>query len=57
ESHYSQAKIKLYDLFCALRAAKVWLIGLKAFTVKLNAKYIKGMLHNSDTHPNTAVVR
>jgi hypothetical protein len=57
ESHYSQAKIELYGLFCALKAAKVWLIGLKSFTMEVDAKYIKGMLCNPDIHPNAAVNR
>jgi len=57
ESHYSQAKIELYRLFRALKAAKVWLIGLKTFMVELDTKYIKGMLRNPDIHPNAAVNR
>jgi hypothetical protein len=57
ESRYSQAKIELYGLFRALKAAKVWLIGLKTFTIELDAKYIKGMLRNPDIHPNAAVNR
>jgi hypothetical protein len=55
ESRYSQAKIELYGLFRALRAGKVWLIGLKHFTVEVNAKYIRGMLNNPDIQPNAAV--
>lgn len=57
EARYSQAKIELYGLFRALKAAKVWLIGLKMFTVELDAKYVKGMLRNPDVHPNAAVNR
>jgi hypothetical protein len=55
ESRYSQAKIELYGLFHALHAAKVWLIGLKSFTVEVDAKYIKGMLSNPDIQPNAAM--
>jgi hypothetical protein len=57
EARYSQAKIELYGLFRALRAAKVWLIGLPTFTVEVDAKYIKGMLSNPDAQPNAAMNR
>jgi len=55
KSRYSQAKLELYGLFRALRAAKVWLIGLKHFTVEVDAKYIRGMLNNPDIQPNAAI--
>jgi hypothetical protein len=54
---YSQAKIELYGLFRALHAAKVWLIGLKVFTVEVDAKYICGMLKKPDIQPNAAMNR
>jgi len=57
ESRYSQAKIELYGLLRALKAAKVWLIGLKRFMVEVDAKYIWGMLNNPDIHPNVAINR
>jgi len=57
ELRYSQAKIELYGLFRALRAAKVWLIGLKVFTVEVDAKYIRGMLNKPDIQPNAAMNR
>jgi hypothetical protein len=57
EARYSQAKIELYGLFRALRAAKVWLIGLKTFTVEVDAKYIKGMISHPDIQPNAAMNR
>jgi len=55
ESRYSQAKIELYGLLHALKATKVWTIGIKNFIVEVNAKYIKGMLNNPDIQPNAAV--
>jgi hypothetical protein len=55
EARYSQAKIKLYGLFHALWATEVWLIGLSTFMVKVDAKYIKGMLSNPDVQPNAAM--
>src|SRR5436190_10547504 len=45
EARYSQAKIELFGLFRALRAYRVWLVGLPRFTVEVDAKYIKGMLN------------
>ena len=57
ESHYSQAKIKLYGLFRALRAIKVWIIGIKNFTVEVDAQYIKGMLNNPDIQSNASMNR
>ncbi|KAG2739861.1 hypothetical protein P692DRAFT_20648703, partial [Suillus brevipes Sb2] len=57
ESRYSQAKIELYGLFRALKAMKVWIIGIKNFVVEVDAKYIKGMLNNPDIQPNAAVNR
>jgi hypothetical protein len=57
KSKYSQAKIELYRLFHALKAIKVWLIGVKKLTIEVDAKYIKGMLNNPDIQPNTAMNR
>ena len=57
ESRYSQAKIELYGLFRALKATRVWTIGVKNFTVEVDAKYIKGMLNNPDIQPNAAINR
>jgi len=57
ESRYSQAKIELYGLFRALKATKVWTIGVKNLIVEVDAKYIKGMLSNPDIQPNAAVNR
>jgi len=55
KSHYSQAKLELYGLFCALKAVKVWIIGVKNFTIEVNAQYIKGMLNNPDIQPNASM--
>ena len=57
ESRYSQAKLELYGLFRALRAFRLWLIGLPKFTVETDAKYIKGMLNNPDIQPNAVINR
>ena len=55
ESCYLQAKLKLYGLFRMLKAVKVWIIGVKNFTVEVDAQYIKGMLNNPDIQPNTSM--
>lgn len=55
ESRYSQAKIELHGLFWALKAVKVWIIGIHNLTVEVNAKYIKGMINNPDIQPNTSI--
>ena len=57
ESRYSQAKLELYGLFCALKSIKVWIIGIKKFTVEVDAQYIKGMLNNPDIQPNASMNR
>ena len=55
ESRYSQAKLELYGLFHALRAVKVWIIGIKNFIIEVDAQYIKGMLNNPDIQPNVSM--
>lgn len=57
EQGYSQAKIELYGLFRALRAYRLYIIGVKNLTVRTDAKYIKGMLNNPDIQPNAAINR
>ncbi|KIK77652.1 hypothetical protein PAXRUDRAFT_166152 [Paxillus rubicundulus Ve08.2h10] len=56
ESHYSQAKLELYGLFCALCAVfHVYTFGIANFTVRLDAKYVKGMINNPDLQPNAMI--
>lgn len=57
ESRYSQAKIELYGLFRALRAMKVWIIGVKTLVVEVDALYIKGMINRPDIQPNASMNR
>ena len=57
ESRYSQAKIELYGLFRALRAYRLYIIGVKQLKVEVDAKYIKGMINNPDIQPNAAMNR
>ena len=57
ESRYSQAKLELYGLFRALKSVKVWIIGVKDFTIEVDAQYIKGMINNPDIQPNASMNR
>jgi hypothetical protein len=57
ESRYSQAKLELYSLFRALHAYHIYIIGVKNLVVKVDAKYLKGMLNNPDIQPNTTINR
>lgn len=38
-----------------LKAAKVWIIGIKNLIVEVDTKYIKRMLNNLDIHLNAAI--
>jgi hypothetical protein len=57
ESRYSQAKLKLYGLFCALRAMRLYLVSIHNLIVEVDASYIKGMLSNPNVQPNAAINR
>jgi hypothetical protein len=55
ESRFSQAKLELYGLFRALRALKIYLIGIRNLIVEVDARYIKGMLASPDLDPNATI--
>ena len=57
ESRYSQPKLELYGLFRALRAYRLYLVGVKNLQVEVDAKYIKGMLNEPDLQPNATINR
>ena len=57
EARYSQPKLELYGLFRALRAYRLYLIGVKHLKVEVDAKYIKGMLNEPDLQPNATINR
>jgi len=57
EQRYSQAKLELYSLFQALKAVKINIIGVKNFVVKVDTKYIKGMINNPDIQPSVTINR
>jgi len=49
--------LELYGLYRALRAWRLYLVGVKKLTVEVDAKYIKGMLNEPDLQPNAAINR
>lgn len=57
ESRYSQPKLELYGLYRALRHYRLYLIGVQALHVEVDAKYIKGMLNEPDLQPNATINR
>jgi transposase InsO family protein len=57
ESRYSQPKLELYGLFRALRAWRIYLIGVKKLIVAMDAIAVKGILINPDIHPSNTINR
>ena len=57
EARFSQPKLELYGLYRALRAWKLYLIGVRNMIVEVDAKYIKGMLANPDIAPSASINR
>jgi len=57
KAKYSQAKIELYGVCRCLRALRIYLVGLPAFNVEVDAKYIKESINNPDIQPNNAMDR
>src|SRR5258707_11630945 len=57
ESRFSQPKLEIYGLFRALCALKLYLIGVRALIVEVDARYIKGMLANPDIAPSASINR
>jgi hypothetical protein len=56
EWHFSQPKLELYGLYRALRAYKMFLVGVRNLIIEVDARYIKGMLNNPDIAPSASVV-
>src|SRR5712691_4785181 len=48
EQRFSQPKLELYGLFRALRAYKIFIIGVWNLIVEVDARYIREMLNNPD---------
>jgi RNase H-like domain found in reverse transcriptase len=55
EAHFSQAKLEIYGLFRALRAVRLWIIGVRKLVMETDVRYIKGMLANLDIQPSVSI--
>ena len=45
----------MYGLFRALKAVKLFIVGVKNLTVEVDTKYIKGMINNPDIQPSAMI--
>src|SRR5258708_11355236 len=57
ERRFSQPKLELYRLFCALHTYKIFIVGVRNLIVEVDARSIKGMLNNPDIAPSTSINR
>ena len=55
EARFSQPKLEIYGLFRALRDLRLYIIGVRNLVIKMNARYIKGMLANPDIQPSASI--
>ncbi len=55
EQCFSQPKLELYRLFCALCTYKIFIVRVRNLIVEVDARYIKGMLNNPDIAPSTSI--
>jgi hypothetical protein len=55
ELRFSQPKLELYGLYHSFRTLKLWLIGIRNLIVKVDTRYIKGMLSNPDLSPGAKI--
>ena len=55
ETRFSQPKLEIYGLYRALRALRLYLIGVRNLIVEVDARYIKGMLQNPDIAPSASI--
>ena len=57
ERRFSQPKLEIYGLFRALRALRLYLVGIRNLVIEVDARYIKGMLQNPDVAPSASINR
>jgi hypothetical protein len=55
ESKYSQPKLEIYGLYCALHTLCLYLIRAWNLVVEVDARYIKEILSNPDISPSTSI--
>ncbi|EJC97704.1 uncharacterized protein FOMMEDRAFT_98371, partial [Fomitiporia mediterranea MF3/22] len=54
---YSQAKIKLFRLFCTLYTLQIHLIRVRKLVVEMDTVYVKGIINNLDLQLNATINR
>jgi hypothetical protein len=57
EARFSQLKLEIYGLYRALRAYRMWAIGVRNLVIETDARYIKGMLAHLDILPLVSINR
>jgi len=57
EVQLSQPKLEIYSLFRALQSLWLYLLGVCNLVIKVDARYIKGMLSNPDIQPSASINR
>ena len=57
ECRFSQPKLELYGLYRALRALKVYIVGVRNLRVEVDCRSIKGMLTHPDLAPSASMNR
>jgi len=57
EARFSQPKLELYGLYRALRALRLYVIGVRNLIIEVDARYIRGMINNPDIAPNASMNR
>lgn len=55
EACFSQPKLQIYGLFHAMRALRMYIIGVRNLIIQVDAHYIKGMLQHPDIAPSAQV--
>jgi hypothetical protein len=55
EARFSQPKLEIYGLYRALRAYRMWVIGVRNLVIETDARYIKGMLAHPDILPSASI--
>jgi len=55
ESRYSQPKLELFGLYCALQPWRLYIIEVKNLNVEVDIQHFKGMLNEPDLQLNSAV--
>ena len=55
EACFSQPRLELYRLYRVLQVLCMYLLGIRNLIIKVNARYIKGMLQNPNIQPSASM--